>query len=64
MNKKLLTYASIGAATAAILSFTPLGVMGMAAIGLGAIAGYIDLILLPALFICVILIGYARSGSA
>lgn len=42
----------IGAVIAAICCFTPILVILLGAIGLGAITGYLDFVLVPALLIC------------
>lgn len=48
----------VGAVIAAICCFTPVLVILLGIIGLGAITGYLDYLLLPALLICLGLLAY------
>lgn len=48
----------IGAVIAAVCCATPVLVILLGAIGLSALTGYLDYVLLPALAICIGLIGY------
>ncbi|HZR45397.1 MAG TPA: mercury resistance system transport protein MerF [Candidatus Manganitrophaceae bacterium] len=48
----------IGALIAAICCFTPLLVILLGVIGLGAVTGYLGYLLLPALLICLGLLAY------
>ena len=48
-NKRLLWTGLISSAVAAICCFTPLLVVLLGVIGLGAVTGYLDYVLLPAL---------------
>ncbi len=48
----------VGAVIAAICCFTPVLVILLGIIGLGAIIGYLDYVLLPALLICLGLLTY------
>jgi mercuric ion transport protein len=58
-QNKLVRYGSIGAFVAALCCFTPLLVVGLAAIGLAGLTAYLDFVLLPALFLALgaVLIG-------
>lgn len=51
MNNKLLTTGVIGTVIAALCCFTPVLVILLGAVGLSALVGYLDFVLLPALFI-------------
>lgn len=48
----------IGTVIAAICCFTPLLVILLGVVGLGAITGYLDYLLFPALLICLGLLAY------
>ena len=48
-TKRLLRIGLIGSVIAAVCCFTPVLVVLLGAIGLGAITGYLDYVLLPAL---------------
>jgi len=48
----------IGAVIAAVCCATPILVIALAAVGLSALTGYLDYVLLPALALCLGLIGY------
>lgn len=58
-NKKLLTTGIIGTVIAALCCFTPILVILLGAVGLSAIVGYLDVVLLPALGIFVLITVYA-----
>lgn len=49
MNKRLLATGLIGTVIAALCCFTPLFVALLSAVGLSAIVGWLDYVLLPAL---------------
>lgn len=55
-NNKLLKYSGISAIIAAICCFTPLLVVVFGAVSLSALVAYLDYILLPWLFICLLLV--------
>ena len=57
--RRLLRIGSIGALIAALCCFTPLLVVTLGAIGLGAVVGYLDLVLLPVLALCIGIVLYA-----
>ncbi len=59
MNKKLLATGLIGTVIAALCCFTPILVIPLGAVGLSAIVGWLDYILLPALGIFVAITIYA-----
>lgn len=50
---RLVKASAVGAIIATLCCFTPLLVIPLAAVGLSALTGYLDLVLLPALAICV-----------
>lgn len=50
-NKALLTTGIVGTVLAALCCFTPLLVVLLGAVGLSAVVGYLDVVLLPALVI-------------
>ncbi len=58
-DKKLLTTGIIGTVIAALCCFTPVLVILFGAVGLSAIVGYLDYVLLPALGFFVLLTIYA-----
>ncbi len=58
-DRKLLTTGIIGTSIAALCCFTPVLVVLFGAVGLSAVLGWIDYILIPALMIFVALTGYA-----
>lgn len=58
-NKKLLTTGLVGTVIAALCCFTPILVILLGAVGLSAIVGYLDFVLLPALGIFVLITLYA-----
>ena len=59
MNNKLLKTGIIGTAVAALCCFTPILVWLLLTVGFSAAIGYLDFILLPALFIFICITGYA-----
>jgi len=59
MNKKLFKTGLIGTVIAAVCCFTPLLVALLSAIGLSAIIGWLDYVLLPALGIFIHITVYA-----
>lgn len=58
-NNRLLVVGMIGTVIAALCCFTPLLVLLVATVGAGWITGYLDLVLLPALFLFISLTLYA-----
>ena len=58
-NNKLLATGLIGTAIAALCCFTPVLVILLGTVGLFAIAGYLDYVLLPALGIFLLITIYA-----
>ena len=58
-NSKLLKFGLVGSIIAALCCFTPLLVVLLGAVGLSAAIGWLDYVLLPALFIFVALTIYA-----
>ena len=58
-NNKLLATGLIGTAIAALCCFTPVLVILLGMVGLSAIVGYLDYVLLPALGIFVLITIYA-----
>ena len=58
-NNKLLATGVIGTIIAALCCFTPILVILLSAVGLSAIIGYLDIVLLPALTIFILLTVYA-----
>ncbi len=55
-NKRLLCKGLIGTAIVGLCCFTPVLVILFGAIGLSALTGYLDFILLPALALCIAVI--------
>ena len=64
MNKKLFNTGLIGTVIAALCCFTPILVILLGAIGLSAIVGWLDFILLPALGIFLLLLSMLLSQKA
>jgi mercuric ion transport protein len=67
MNQRLLLAAGIvGTVIAALCCFTPILVVLLAAVGLSAVIGKLDYVLLPVMIICVAVAVYAlvRRGKA
>lgn len=58
-SDRLLAVGTIGTVIAAVCCFTPILVVLLGAVGLSAITGYLDLVLLPALLIFLGIAGYA-----
>tara|TARA_B100000959_G_scaffold143698_1_gene150837 strand:- start:393 stop:668 length:276 start_codon:yes stop_codon:yes gene_type:complete len=58
-NKNLLKIGIIGTVISAVCCFTPLLVVLLGVAGLGALTGYLDYILLPALSLFVIIMIFA-----
>jgi len=65
-NTKLLSIGIIGTVIAALCCFTPVLVVLLGAIGLSALTGYLDYVLLPslALFIVITLYAVLRKQGA
>lgn len=58
-NRGLLTTGIVGTIIAALCCFTPVLVILLGAVGLSALTGYLDIVLLPALGLFVLLTIYA-----
>ena len=58
-SDKLLSAAIVGSVVAALCCFTPILVVLLGAVGLGALTGYLDYVLLPALAFFIGLTVYA-----
>lgn len=58
-NKRLLKTGLVGTVVVALCCFTPLLVMLLAAVGLSAVVGMLDYVLLPALGIFLVITVYA-----
>ena len=65
-NDRLLKIGIIGTVIAALCCFSPVLVVLFGAIGLSALVGYLDLILLPALavFVIITVVALLRRRSA
>lgn len=66
MKDQLLKIGIIGAVISALCCFTPVLVVLLGAVGLSALTGYLDLVLLPALTLFLVITGYAlwkRRGT-
>lgn len=66
---RLLQMGIVGSIVAALCCFTPVLVLLLGAVGLSSLAGYLDIVLLPALAIFLVITGYAlwkrsRTGSS
>lgn len=59
MNDKLLKMGVIGTVIAALCCFTPVLVVLFGVVGLSAVVGYLDYVLLPALALFVLITIYA-----
>lgn len=59
MKDRLLQIGIVGTVIAALCCFTPVLVILLGAVGLSALTGYLDMVLLPALAIFLIILGYA-----
>lgn len=57
-DQRLIRTGAIGAVIATVCCATPVLVIGLGAIGLSALTGYLDYVLLPALAVSIGLIGY------
>jgi mercuric ion transport protein len=57
-DRTLIRTGTIGAIIAAVCCATPVLVIVLGAVGLSALTGYLDYVLLPALALCIVLIGY------
>jgi len=58
-NNKLLTTGVVGTVLAALCCFTPVLVILLSGVGLAALIGYLDVVLLPTLAIFVLITLYA-----
>lgn len=58
-NNRLLKIGIVGTIIAALCCFTPLLVILLGALGLSAMVGYLDVVLLPALGIFILITLYA-----
>ncbi|GAD56569.1 mercury resistance system transport protein MerF [Limimaricola cinnabarinus] len=58
-NDRLLKYGLIGTVVAALCCFTPILVVLLSAVGLSALLGWLDIVLLPALAVFVGITLYA-----
>ena len=68
-DRTLIRTGTIGAIIAAVCCATPVLVVLLGAVGLSAVTGYLDYVLLPALALCLALIGYGfyrrrQTGTA
>lgn len=59
MKDRLLRIGIVGSVIAALCCFTPILAVLLGAVGLSAIVGYLDFVLLPALLIFLVITGYA-----
>jgi mercuric ion transport protein len=57
-DQTLVKTGIIGAVVAAVCCATPVLVVLLGAVGLSALTGYLDYVLLPALALCIGLVGY------
>ena len=57
-DRKLITTGIVGTVVAALCCFTPVLVVLLGAVGLSAVLGWIDYVLLPALAFFIALTGY------
>lgn len=62
-NSKLLKTGLIGSIVAALCCFTPVLVILLSAVGLSALIGYLDQVLLPVLAIFILITLYALFKS-
>jgi len=62
-RKRLVWIGGIGAGLAALCCFTPILVGLLGAVGLAALTGYLDYVLVPVLFISLGMLLYGLSGS-
>lgn len=65
-SRGLIITGMVGAGIAALCCFTPILVGLLAVLGLGALTGYLDYVLLPALlfFLCLLAYGLLRQRSS
>jgi mercuric ion transport protein len=68
-DRTLVKTGVIGAVIAAVCCATPVLLIALGAVGLSTLTGYLDYVLLPALALCIGLIGYGlyrqrRTGAA
>lgn len=56
-DSTLIKTGTVGAVIAAVCCATPIPVIALGAVGLSAWAGYLDFVLLPALAICLGMVG-------
>lgn len=59
MKDRLLEIGVVGLIIVALCCFTPVLVILLGSIGLSALTGYLDLVLLPALAVFLVITGYA-----
>ena len=64
MRPRLMTVGGVGAVVAAICCFTPALVVALGAVGLSAWLGWVDIVLIPALGLCIALIIYAALSRS
>jgi mercuric ion transport protein len=57
-DQALIKTGIIGAVVAAVCCATPVLVIALGAVGLSALTGYLDFVLLPVLAVCLGMIGY------
>lgn len=57
-NATVIKTGAAGAVVAAVCCATPILVVALGAVGLSALTGYLDYVLLPALALCLGLVGY------
>lgn len=57
-SSRLLKTGVVGSSIAAVCCFTPILVVLLGVLGLGAIAGYLDYVLLPVLGLCLAILAY------
>ncbi len=62
-RKRWVWIGGIGAAVAALCCATPILVVLLSTLGLAALTGYLDYVLLPALFIFLGIFAYGLSGT-
>jgi mercuric ion transport protein len=60
-DRKLLGIGLIGAAVSALCCFTPILVALLAAVGLSAVTGWLDYVLLPAIAVSLAVVIYALA---
>ena len=57
-DETLIKTGAIGAVIAAVCCATPVLVIALGAVGLSALTGYLDYVLVPALVLCLAVVGY------